>query len=53
MEHPIDASSRRTLKGMASVRWLPSGRWELRVSIGRDPLTGEYRYKSKVVDAQS
>ena len=36
---------------MASARRLPSGRWELRVSIGRDPLTGKYRYKSKVVDA--
>jgi integrase len=36
---------------MGSVRRLPSGRWELRVSIGRDPLTGKYRYKSKVVDA--
>jgi integrase len=30
---------------------LPSGRWELRVSVGRDPLMGKYRYKSKVVDA--
>jgi integrase len=36
---------------MASVRRLASGRWELRVSLGRDPLTGRYRYKSKVVDA--
>jgi hypothetical protein len=36
---------------MASVRRLASGRWELRVSRGRDPLTGAYRYKSKVVDA--
>jgi integrase len=36
---------------MASVRRLPSGRWELRVSVGRDPLMGKYRYKSKVVDA--
>lgn len=33
----------------ACVGW--SGRWELRVSIGRDPLTGKYRYKSKVVDS--
>ena len=36
---------------MASVRRLPSGRWELRVSVGRDPLMGKYRYKSKVADA--
>ena len=36
---------------MGSVRRLPSGRWELRVSIGRDLLSGKYRYKAKVVDA--
>jgi integrase len=37
---------------MASVRQLASGRWELRVSLGRDPLTGKYRYKSKTADAK-
>jgi integrase len=36
---------------MASIRRLASGRWELRVSLGRDPLTGAYRSKSRVVDA--
>ena len=36
---------------MASVRRLASGRWELRISLGRDPLSGAYRYKSRVVDA--
>jgi hypothetical protein len=38
---------------MASVRQLASGRWELRVSVGRGPLTGKYRYKSKVADAEN
>jgi hypothetical protein len=37
---------------MASVRQLASGRWERRVSLGRDPLTGKYRYKSKTADAK-
>ena len=37
---------------MASVRQLASGRWELRVSVGREPLTGRYRYKSKTADAK-
>jgi integrase len=36
---------------MASVRQLPSGRWQLRVHTGRDPLTGAKRWATKTVDA--
>ena len=36
---------------MASVRQLPSGRWQLRVDIGRDPLTGTRRWATKTVEA--
>ncbi len=36
---------------MASVRQLPSGRWQLRVHTGRDPLTGTKRWATKTVDA--
>ena len=36
---------------MASVRQLPSGRWQLRVHTGRDPLTGSKTWVSTTVDA--
>lgn len=36
---------------MANVRQLPSGRWQLRVYLGRDPLTGKKLYDAKTVTA--
>ena len=36
---------------MASVRQLPSGRWQLRVHTGRDPLTGAKTWAATTVDA--
>jgi hypothetical protein len=36
---------------MASVRQLPSGRSQLRVHTGRDPLTGTKRWAKKTVEA--
>jgi hypothetical protein len=36
---------------MASVRQLTSGRWQLRVDTGRDPLTGTRRSATKTVEA--
>jgi hypothetical protein len=38
-------------RAMASIRQLPSGRWQLRVDIGRDPLTSTRRWATKTVDA--
>jgi len=36
---------------MASVRQLPSGRWQLRVHTGRDPLTRTKQWATRTVDA--
>ena len=38
-------------RAMASVRQLASGRWQLRVDMGRDPLTGTRRWATKTVEA--
>lgn len=38
---------------MANVRQRGEDRWELRVYVGRDPITGGKRYETKTVDAAS
>ena len=35
--------------GAGSIRKRDEGRWELRVSVGRDPVTGQHRYLSRSV----
>lgn len=37
---------RKSAKGSGMIRLRPDGRWEARVTVGRDPLTGKQRTKS-------
>ena len=43
----------RSAYGSGNIRKLPSGRYQLRISLGVDPLTGTLRRVSKTVDAAS
>ena len=48
---PPSGGTAYRLRAMASVRNLPSGRWQLRVDIGRDPLTSTRRWATRTVEA--